>query len=67
MKLKIVFENQTYNKIKYRKLRTFRQKTKNILTNRHTSRLAVDMHTQRGIHQIKYEILYSAFTEVKKY
>ena len=43
------------------------RKTKNILTNRHTNRLAVDIRTQRGTHQIKYEILYSAATEIKKY
>ena len=43
------------------------RKTKSILTNRHTSRLAVDIHTQRGAHQIKYKMLYSAVTEIKKY
>ena len=43
------------------------RKTKNILTNRHTSRLAVDIHTHRGAHQIKYKILYSAVTEMKIY
>ena len=43
------------------------RKTKNILRNRHTSRLVVDIRTQRGTQQIKYKILYSAVTEIKKY
>ena len=65
--IEVVFENQPYNNSKYRKLQHLGRKTKNILTNRHTSRLAVDICMQRGTYQIKYEILYSAVTEIKKY
>ena len=68
MKLKIVFQNQTYNsKFDFESCEHLGRKTRKILTNRHTSRLVVDIRTQRGTHQIKYKILYSAVTEIKKY
>ena len=67
MKLKLCLKNNLTTTVNTESCKHLDRKTKNILTNRHTSRLAVDICTQRGTHQIKYEILYSTVTEIKKY
>ena len=48
-------------------LQTFRQKNKkNLLRNRHTSRLAMDKRIQRGKQKVKNKTLCSAVIEINK-